>query len=250
MGITPLSGPALTRVDPLPQQPQRIPATAGKVLVVDDDEILSRFLGRLLVAHGFTVNTALDGISALDLLRSAPDLLVLDLNLPKMDGISVLQSVRAMNQQLPVLVLTARARSESAVLALESGADDCLTKPFSSLELLARVRALLRRHTPAVPQSSQCGSLTLDRNELRVARDGRRVELTPREYDLLEFLMRTPRVPVSRSVLLKEVWGAEYDGSSNVVDVYMKYLRDKVDVPGLPKLIRTVRGLGYVISED
>lgn len=223
---------------------------SGHVLVIDDDEILSRFLRRLLRSEGFRVETASDGAAGLDLLRPDLDLLVLDLNLPNMDGIAVLQQLRPSYPKLPILVLTARTRSESVVLALENGADDCLTKPFSYVELLARVRALMRRNTGSVPRSSQCAGLSLDRSELRVTRDGQRIDLTPREYSLLEFLMRTPRVPIPRAVLLKEVWGTEYDGASNIVDVYMKYVRDKVDLPGLPKLIRTVRGLGYVVSED
>lgn len=248
MSFTPSSGLAPTRADNA-IHPNKMPAS-GQVLVIDDDEVLSRFIHRLLTAEGFEVEAANDGAEALERVHPELDLVVLDLNLPTIDGISLLQRLRPTYPKLPILVLTARARSESVVIALENGADDCLNKPFSYVELLARVRALMRRNTGVLPRTSQCASLTLDRNELRAVRDSRRLELTRREYSLLEFLMRTPRVPVSRSVLLKEVWGAEYDGSSNVVDVYMKYVRDKVDLPGLPKLIRTVRGLGYVVSED
>lgn len=225
------------------------PAT-HRVLVVDDDEVLSRFLERILQSEGFAVELAHNGAAALASLRPDLDLVILDLNMPQLDGIGVLQQLRVSYSKLPVLVLTGRSRAESTVQALESGADDCLIKPFSYLELLARVRALLRRNTGFLPRNSQCGDLLLDREELRLTRNGQRVDLTPREYTLMEFLLRTPRVPVSRAVLLKEVWGADADTATNIVDVYMKYVRDKIDRPGLPKLIRTVRGLGYVVSED
>ncbi len=222
----------------------------SRILVVDDDEVLSRFLERILRAEGFAVEFAHNGADALETIRPDLDLVILDLNLPQLDGIAVLHKLRPIFPKLPVLVLTGRSRAESTVQALESGADDCLIKPFSYLELLARVRALLRRNTGFLPRSSQCADLVLQREELRVTRGGQKIDLTPREYGLIEFLMRTPRVPVPRSVLLKEVWGLEYDPSTNVVDVYMKYVRDKIDRPGLPKLIRTIRGLGYVVSED
>ncbi len=224
--------------------------TKGRVLIVDDDEVLSRFLERLLLAEGFAVEFAYNGLSALQVIRPDVDLVILDLNLPELDGIAVLDRLRPIFPKLPVLVLTGRSRTESTVLALESGADDCLMKPFSYVELLARVRALLRRNTGFLPKNSQCSDLLLDRQELRVTRSGTKVDLTPREYGLIEYLMRTPRTPVPRSVLLREVWGSKSSHATNVVDVYMKYLRDKIDLPGTTKLIRTVRGLGYVISED
>ena len=223
---------------------------AERILVVEDDEVLSRFLHRLLGAEGFAVEIVHTGADALSYLKPDISLLMLDLNLPGLDGIAVLQELRPRFPKLPILVLTGRSRAESTVLALENGADDCLTKPFSYLELLARVRALLRRNTGVIPKASQCGDLLLQRQELRVTRADQRIDLTSREYALLEFLMRTPGVPVARSVLLREVWGAEYDPSTNVVDVYMKYVRDKVDLPDRPKLIRTVRGVGYMVSDE
>ncbi len=222
-----------------------------RVLVVDDDEILSRFLDRILRAEGFSVETAHNGVTALEALHSDLDLVILDLNLPKMDGMTVLKHLRPLFPTLPVLVLSARSRSETAVEALENGADDCLCKPFSYLELIARAKALTRRLGGGTAhKSSQCADLVLNREEVRVTRNGQKVELTSREFDLLEYLMRSPRVPISRSILLKEVWGGRDDASTNIVDVYMKYVRDKVDLPGLPKLIRTVRGLGYAVSEE
>ncbi len=214
--------------------------------------MLSQFLQRMLQGEGFDVECASDGQAAL---RAAGandvDLLVLDLNLPLLDGIGVLSGLRPRFPKLPILVLTARGRAESTVPALENGADDCLQKPFSYTELLARIRALLRRSGGAPGNSSQCADLVLDREKITVMRGEHRIDLTQREYSLLEYLMRTPQLPVSRAVLLQEVWGtATADTATNVVDVYMKYVRDKVDLPGLPKLIRTVRGIGYAVSES
>ena len=223
---------------------------SGRVLVVDDDEILSRFLGRILSGEGFIVETAHNGVTALEALHPELSLLILDLNLPQMDGIAVLKQMRPIFPDLPVLVLTGRSRAESAVEALENGADDCLCKPFSYLELVARAKALMRRRGGAVHNRSQCADLLLNRDELRVTRNGFPIDLTTREYELLEYLMRSPRIPVPRSVLLKEIWGGDEKASTNIVDVYMKYVRDKVDLPGMSKLIRTVRGLGYAVSEE
>ncbi len=224
-------------------------AAAGRILIVEDDAVLSRFLDRYLHAHGFEVDCAHDGALVEDALRSKPDLVLLDLNLPNLDGIEVLQRIRPAYPQVPVLVLTGRSRSESAALSLESGADDCLTKPFSCIELIARIRALLRRSKGRSTQISYCADLLLDRHQMRVERNAQRIELTPREYKLLECLMRSPATPCSRAMLQREVWGDKEASGSNVVDVYMKYVRDKVDLPGMPKLIHTVRGVGYVVRE-
>lgn len=222
-----------------------------RVLIVEDDEVLARFLERMLRLQGLEVEAAHTGDAAISALHPKLDIIVLDLNLPGMDGLSVLQHLRSRYRQLPVLVLTGRTRSEISVLALDSGADDCLTKPFSCAELLARLRALLRRSASehaSHPAPDPC-ELSLNPEEFRVIRNGKPVDLTPREFGLLEYLMRSPGKAVSRAVLLKELWGEEGSASSNVVDVYMKYVRDKIDLPGLPKLIRTVRGVGYAIGE-
>jgi len=216
--------------------------------VVEDDRPLSRFLSRTLSAASHEIELAHDGTTALEMLQPATDLLILDIHLPGLDGFGVLQALRPLYPKLPVLVLTALSRTEDMVMAFESGADDCLTKPFSYIELLARVSALLRRNSGAVSRTAQVMDLVLHREEHRVERGGRRVELTPREFDLLEFLMRSPGAPVSRATLMKEVWGTELDPTTNVVDVYMKYLRDKVDLEGETKLVRTVRGVGYVVG--
>ncbi len=245
----PRDGGVVISAQPVQIGPVTRPEGSSRVLVVEDDEVLSRFLTRFLQAEGFGVQSAHDGAVVLEALTTHPDLVVLDLNLPNLDGIGVLQQLRPVYPKLPVLVLTGRSRSESAALALESGADDCLTKPFSCIELAARIRALLRRTRPAALRNSQCSDLLLNREEMRVERSGRRLDLTQREFALLEYLMRTPRTPVTRSVLLKNVWGEKEEMSSNIVDVYMKYVRDKVDLPGCPKLIHTIRGVGYVVSE-
>ncbi len=229
-----------------PATDSRSLAAGKRVLIVEDDEILCRFLERMLRNEGFEIEFAHTGPMALQSIRPDFDLVILDLNLPEIDGISVLQSLRTRFKHMCVLVLTARNRAETAVLALESGADDCLNKPFSYTELLARLRALLRRSTE-VPSPTAAGSaLVLQPASHRVLRANHQIDLTPREYALLAYLARFPGVPVARAELLREVWGEAPNSSSNVVDVYMKYLRDKLDLPDFPKLIRTVRGVGYV----
>ena len=223
----------------------------GRVLVVEDDEMISRFLQRMLGAEGFDVELVHNGPAALERLQTITiDLVLLDLSLPQMDGFELLRQIRPSFPKLPVIVLTGRSPAESIVSVLEAGADDCVNKPFSYQELLARIRALLRRSMEVPQNSSQCGDLVLSRETSLVVRAGQRIELSPREFRLLEYLMRTPRVPVPRSVLLTEVWGSACEPSTNVVDVYMKYLRDKIDIDAVPKLIRTVRGTGYMVSDE
>jgi DNA-binding response OmpR family regulator len=227
-------------------------AQAGRrILIVDDDESLAGFLASELQVRSFAVDMVHDGEAAVHALRGERlyDLLILDLNLPKLDGIAVLQSIKPAQARLRMLVLTARSRVEDKVKALQSGADDCLTKPFSFAELLARVQALLRRNTGLIPSCSKVGDLTLDREQRRVERNGRRIELTPREFAILEFMMRTPGRPISRATLLEEVWNMPGDPATNIVDVYMKYVRDKVDLPGETKLTHTVRGIGYELRD-
>ena len=222
-----------------------------KILIVDDDISLGKFLSRELTRSHFFVEISRDGEAACDKLTKAKyDLLVLDLNLPGMDGMAVMKQVRLSNPRLPILVLTARNRTEDLVSALEKGADDCLIKPFSLLELRARVRCLLRRSSEPVASSANVGNVTINRDEHWAMRGDRRIDLTVREFDLLEFLMNNVGKAVSRKTLMEEVWNIPYDSTTNIVDVYMKYLRDKVDLEGDLKLIRTVRGVGYVFSND
>jgi DNA-binding response OmpR family regulator len=221
---------------------------ARRVLIVEDDASLAGFLDGELKAQGFLVDQVYDGEEALVALdaKRRYDLLILDLNLPKLDGISLIRRVRPAQPRLPVLVLTARSRVEDKVHALESGADDCLTKPFSLIELLARVQALLRRNSGMVPSCSTVGDLIMYRDQHRVERNGRRIDLTPREFAILDVLMRNAGRPVSRATLLEEVWNtSSSESATNIVDVYMKYVRDKIDLPGEPRLTHTVRGFGY-----
>jgi len=222
-----------------------------RILIVEDDIPLGKFLTRELTSKHFAVEVSQDGETACESLeKSNYDLTILDLNLPRMDGMAVLKHVRLRQPSLPVLVLTARNRTADLVSALEHGADDCLIKPFSFLELLARVRGLLRRSSSPVLSSSTVGELTMNREEHWVVRGDRRIDLTLREFALLEYLMNNVGKAVSRATLMQDVWNTPYDPTTNIVDVYMKYLRDKIDLPGEVKLIRTVRGVGYVLSND
>ena len=220
---------------------------ARHILMVEEDASFAGFLSSELQAQGFVVDLISDGEAALGKLsgRLEYDLLMLELNLPKLDGISLIKHIRPTHPRLPVLVVTARTRTEDKVTALVSGADDCITKPISLAELLARVRALLRRNVGFIANSSTVGDLTLQREERRVDRNGRRIELTPREFALLDVMMQNAGHPIPRSALFERVWSVSSAPSTNIVDVYMKYVRDKVDLPGEPRLIHTVRGFGY-----
>jgi DNA-binding response OmpR family regulator len=222
-----------------------------RILIVDDDVALGKFLSRELTLKHLDVEVSHGGESACDILEeSSYDLVILDLNLPKMDGMAVLKHIRPRNPRMPILVLTARNRTEDLVSALEQGADDCLIKPFSFQELQARVQCLLRRRSTPAVSSSKVGDLTMNREERWVMRSERRIDLTPREFALLEYLMNNVGKAVSRTTLMQDVWNVPFDPTTNIVDVYMKYLRDKVDLEGEVKLIRTVRGVGYVLSND
>jgi DNA-binding response OmpR family regulator len=222
-----------------------------KILVVDDDVALGKFLSREFKRRHFCVEMRHDGETARDdIQQSIYDLVILDLNLPRMDGMAVLKQVRQSQPRLPILVLTARNHTEDMVSALEQGADDCLIKPFSFLELLARVKSLLRRNSAPAVSSSKVGNLTINREEHWVLRGDRRIDLTAREFALLEYLMNNVGKAVSRATIMREVWNTTFDSTTNIVDVYMKYLRDKIDLDGEVKLIRTVRGVGYVLSNE
>jgi len=241
-----------------PEDPVRDPAkdlpklaTGPRILIVEDDVPLGKFLSRALTLKSYSVEVILDGEAAWEALqKSVYDLAILDLNLPSVDGMTLLKRVR-MNQPGPrMLVLTARNRTEDLVMALEQGADDCLIKPFSFLELLARVRGLLRRDSAPALGSPKLGDLTINREEHRAARGNRQIDLTPREFAILDCLMNNAGKAVSRATLMREVWNTPFDPSTNIVDVYMKYLRDKIDFKGEVKLLRTVRGVGYALRND
>ena len=222
-----------------------------RLLIVEDDFPLAKFLSRELNHKQFCVEVSHDGEAAFEKMqRSSYDLIILDLNLPKMDGMVFLKKVRLDHVAISILVLTARNRTEDLVGALEQGADDCLIKPFSVRELLARVRNLLRRNIGHPIDVSKRFNLTINKEEHRVMRGKRRIDLTPRELAILEYLMERVGRPVSRMELMRDVWQLQYDPNTNIVDVYMKYLRDKIDLEGEEKLIRTIRGVGYVLGND
>src|SRR5579864_5004563 len=220
-----------------------------RIMVAEDDAALAKFVSQGLEAEHYTVDVVPDGERA----RTAAndfnyDMVILDLNLPSLDGISVLRQLRLKKPTLPVLVLTQRTRVEDRVQCLDTGADDYLGKPFSFSELLARIRALLRRsHLPS-ESVLEVDDLKVDRVERRVERAGRRIELTAKEFALLEYLMRNAGRRVTRAMIIEHVWNLTFDTTTNVVDVYINYLRRKVDDGHPVKLIHTVRGVGYELS--
>ena len=222
------------------------------VLIVDDDERLLKMLQRTLVYEGLRVVTAADGRSALDQVHAhRPDVIVLDWMMPELNGIEVVQHLRAENDKTLVLMLTARDAIESRVEGLESGADDYLVKPFAPAELVARVHALLRRSEAAdkrEPLSFE--DLHLDPVTREARRGDERFDLTPTEFELLHFFMRHPRQVLEREQILTQVWGYDFAGDDNVLEVYVGYVRRKSEVGGKPRLIQTVRGVGYVLRED
>ena len=221
-----------------------------RLLIAEDDKALGLFLSRGLEADGHRVHVALDGAAAVEAFRQEmPDLTILDLNLPIKDGEQVLAELRALDTELPVLVLTARQEVDTRVRCLDLGADDLMTKPFSLHELRARCRALLRRKREARLQL-RAGDLELDRLEHTAHRAGRTIVLTNKEFALLEHLMLNRGLCVSRVELLDSVWNLEPTQTTNIVDVYVNYLRRKLEDPPPGQLIRTVRGQGYVVPSD
>jgi len=220
-----------------------------RVLVIEDEQQMAQLLDRIFSEEGHRVALARDGVSGFDMARSSPvDLIVLDLMLPGMDGVSVARKLRQCNNQTPILMLTARDSPADTVQGLDSGADDYLTKPFSIDVLLARARAISRRVPIPRPKCLEIADLALDPASRRVTRAGKALSLTPREYGLLELLMRNASRTVSRDTILESVWGSGYEVSENTVEVFMRQLRLKVDSRE-PKLIHTVRGVGYVMRE-
>jgi DNA-binding response OmpR family regulator len=221
----------------------------GRVLVVEDDAEIADVLRRSLRQEGYEVKTSADGVDALDVATGfVPDLVVLDLGLPRLDGVEVCRRLRA-EGDVPILMLTARAETEDRVGGLDSGADDYLVKPFERQELLARIRALLRRRPPRGAASLTVGDLTLNPDTREVKRDRRELELTNREFELLEYLMRNERLVVSRERLLDDVWGYDPTAATNTIDVFISNLRRKLEAGGEPRLLHTKRGAGYVLKE-
>ena len=220
-----------------------------RILIADDDPALASFVKKGLEAECYAVDISQNGEQARAMATELDyDLLILDLNLPLCDGVAVLRSVRACKATMPILVLTVRNRVEDRVQCLDLGADDYLTKPFSFVELAARIRALLRRrHLPATSMLA-VADLRLDRIERRVERGGRRIDLTSKEFALLEYMMRNAGRRVTRAMIVEHVWNLAFDTSTNIVDVYVNYLRRKMDKDFARPLIHTVRGVGYELS--
>jgi two-component system response regulator MprA len=221
-----------------------------KILVVDDDPAVSASLERALRLEGYEVETAADGTTALHALALAsPDAVVLDLGLPDMDGLEVCRRLRSAGDDSPVLMLTARDAVNDRVQGLDAGADDYLVKPFALAELLARLRALLRRRSEGEGETLRFGDLELDLGSREVRRGGRAFTLTRIEFDLLELFLRHPRQVLTREVILERVWGYDFDSGTNSLAVYVGYLRRKTEAEGEPRYIHTVRAVGYVLRE-
>lgn len=224
-----------------------------KILLVEDEEKLARFVELELKHEGYAVDKAFDGREGLEKAEGGGyDLLLLDIMLPGLNGLEVLRRLRKAGNSMPVIMLTARDAVMDKVTGLDMGADDYVTKPFSIEELLARIRASLRKQTAQKQETGllSCGGLTVDVSRHRVTRDGKDIELTGREFSLLQYFMENKTIVLTRDQLLEKVWGYEYLGETNVVDVYVRYLRGKIDDGFEPKLLQTVRGVGYVLRDD
>ncbi|MGB9641492.1 MAG: response regulator transcription factor [Anaerolineales bacterium] len=222
---------------------------SARVLIIEDDEQILKFLRRGLAYEGYQVDTAMDGPSGLAIARdNPPDVVVLDLMLPGMDGLEVCRRLRA-GGPVPILILTAKDTLNDRIQGLDMGADDYMVKPFNLDELLARIRALLRRAQPAHPQVLRFADLTLDTGTRQAVRGEKVIPLTAKEYELLELFMRSPRQVITRETIFDKVWGYDFGGESNIIEVYIRYLRQKLEEGGQPRLLHTVRGMGYVLRE-
>lgn len=221
-----------------------------RILIIEDDQAILKLLQRGLTYEGYTVDTATDGRMGLIQARDhTPDLVILDWMLPGMDGLDVCHRLRTASGSIPILMLTAKDTVQDRVQGLDAGADDYMVKPFNLDELLARVRALLRRTQPERVPILKFADLTLDTGSRQASRGNRLVSLTAKEYDLLDLFMRHPKQVLTREVIFDRVWGYDFGGESNVLEVYIRYLRQKLEAEGEPRLIHTVRGVGYVLRE-
>jgi heavy metal response regulator len=222
-----------------------------RILIIEDEKKVASFIKQGLEEEGYAVDWAADGQEGLLLaLDGVHDLIVLDLNLPKKDGLQVLQEIRRAKVKTPVLLLTVRAMIEDKVLGLDAGADDYLTKPFSFQELLARIRALLRRRQEAEPTLLQVADLTLDPARRLVRRGTEKIDLSTKEFALLDYFMRNPGRVLTRTMIAEHVWDYDFDTTTNIIDVYVNFLRKKIDADRDSKLIQTVRGVGYMLQGD
>jgi two-component system response regulator MprA len=221
-----------------------------RILVIEDEERILQFLRRGLIYEGYDVEVATEGQHGLSLARDQPpDLVILDWMLPGMDGLEVCRRLRSAGD-VPILMLTAKDAVPDRVQGLDAGADDYLIKPFEFDELLARIRALLRRTSTTAPEVLTFSDLRLDTGTRQAYRGEQVIELTAKEYDLLELFLRNPRQVLTRDVIYDRVWGYDFGGESNIIEVYVRYLRQKTEVDGHPRLIHTVRGVGYVLREE
>jgi two-component system response regulator MprA len=225
--------------------------TGERILIIEDDEQIVQTVRRGLIYEGYQVDVAMDGYAGLEKARdNPPDLVILDLMLPGLDGLEVCRRMRAASD-IPVLMLTARDGVSDRVAGLDAGADDYLVKPFSFDELLARMRALFRRARPSsTPEVLRFADLMLDTGTRRATRNERVIDLTAKEYELLELFMRHPRQVLTRDVIFDRVWKYDFGGESNIIEVYVRYLRQKTEEKDEPRLIHTVRGVGYVLREE
>lgn len=222
-----------------------------RILLIEDESKVASFVKRGLTAERYAVDVAADGKEGLEFAMSFQyDLIILDLMLPGLDGNAVLRRIRAVDTKVPVLILTARDAVQDKVSNFEAGADDYLTKPFAFAELQVRVKALLRRGPVNRASTVRLGDLELDRLSQQVKRAGKRIELTTKEYSLLEYLMSNAGRVLSRNMIIEHVWDESFDGLTNVVDVYIRHLRKKVDDSYECKLIHTVRGVGYAVRDE
>lgn len=224
------------------------------ILIVDDDEKIVSMLRRGLAFEGYEVQTASNGAEGLNkLMDKEPDVVVLDVMMPQIDGFEVCRRLRAAGSKVPILMLTAKDEVQSRVTGLDTGADDYLVKPFALEELLARVRALLRRKSDladATDNRLTYEDLILDNDSREVLRDGKRLELTAKEFELLNLFMQNPKRVLSRDLIMDKIWGYDYSGESNVLEVYIAMLRQKTEEHGGKRLIQTIRGAGYILRGD
>ena len=222
-----------------------------RILLIEDESKVSALVKRGLTAERYAVDVCADGREGLEYTEAYPyDLILLDLMLPRLPGAEVLQRIRRTNHFVPILVLTARDSIDDKVKLFEIGADDYLTKPFAFAELLVRIKALLRRGPVNRSSTLRIGDLELDRLTQQVKRNGKRIELTAKEYSLLEYLMQNPDRVLTRNMIIEHVWDQSFDGITNIVDVYVRHLRSKIDEGHEAKVIRTVRGTGYMIRAE
>ena len=223
---------------------------SARILVVEDEEKLAKFVQLELSYEGYEVSVAHDGLSGLMAARDqTPDLIILDWMMPGLSGVEVCRRLRQTGTATPVILLTAKDEVSDRVEGLDAGADDYVVKPFSIEELLARVRAHLRRTEPQDAEVLVFGDLTLDRRSREVRRGQRPIELTAKEFDLLDYLMTNPRQVLTRDRILEQVWGYDFMGDSNIIEVYVRYLRLKLEAEGESRLIQTMRGVGYVLRD-